>query len=295
MQILKTILPWWEWPFLKVDQWYRDYNLRIQEKKKNELRKDYQAMFKMFMPMYNKLKAEDKIPKREPDVPKPPEMSHKVYYRLKRRPCVGSWTWYVKNVRDTGEYGIPQGWALSPMLANLSIAPIAMKFKNCLFYVDDGIMIAGKEENIKLEELMDALEKKGMTLAARKFGWVKHNGKWLKDLVFLGMKYQWKTQEWQAWTKSGKRMTVPRPPMSVLNMAKGISSANLKIATWLEVNKQVGTPVDLLTWAYQNGQEWTQSGEWVDIDSKTLWQRIMRKKMGGKGRSHIGAKRNKDN
>lgn len=274
--ILKHLVPWYEIPFLKVDQWYRDYKEAVKEKKKNALRNDYQAMLKMFGPMYLNLKKSGAIKNNHPKVDKPSEMSERTYQMYCKRPNIGSWTWFVKNVRDTGEYGIPQGWALSPLLANIAIAPIAKKFANALFYVDDGLMIGGKEQHMRIEELLDELETKGMTLAYKKFEWIKWDGEWLRDLRFLGMKYVHSTKEWVASTKSGKKITVPRPPMSML--AKGIDSyfCSHKIMNWMEVNRRFGISVDLITYAYQDGKRFTDDG-WVDIEPRTLWGKIMRR------------------
>jgi len=114
---------------------------------------------------------------------------------IRHRPfsLIGNFTGNVERPTYSKPFhmGVPQGWALSPLLANLVIKEIAKPFeKNSLYYMDDGLWWA--EDMDKMREIllkcMDWSYETGQLIATKKSGWVKYEGRWQKPLIFLGLK-----------------------------------------------------------------------------------------------------------
>lgn len=81
--------------------------------------------------------------------------------------------------------GVAQGAPTSPFLAILCMPQYLTQNKNVNFvnYADDQIFASDEEFEIK------DFPKKGIEHAPEKCGWIKKDGKWLKELKFLGLVY----------------------------------------------------------------------------------------------------------
>lgn len=72
--------------------------------------------------------------------------------------------------------GLPQGWALSPFLANLVMAPAAKVAPKGVFFVDDAILFGDSLEDTKLAEVCEELAKAGLNIKPSKFSVIKRDG-----------------------------------------------------------------------------------------------------------------------
>jgi len=124
----------------------------------------------------------------------------KAEYLLKTSPwkyiirCIPGLRNYLNILMQVNTTGIPQGYALGPLLAALYIAPYLKDFdKELIIYIDDGIIFTNDESKIqKFQNIMENLEIK---LSEEKCFWVKKEGKWLSKLKFLGIIYDpWKEE-----------------------------------------------------------------------------------------------------
>lgn len=102
--------------------------------------------------------------------------------------------------------GVPQGAPTSPFLSILALDRVIRDdgFVKDVRYADDGVrMTNGKPIEPKETELM---EKFNIKYAKEKCGWVKKEGKWLKNLKFLGLIYNAEKDELVSDTAKGKSL-----------------------------------------------------------------------------------------
>lgn len=71
-------------------------------------------------------------------------------------------------------------------------------------YADDGLLFLRSPEGVKEWESKLKTEMTGIEKKEEKSGWVKYDGRWLKPLKFVGMKFEGNTNEMYAFTHSGK-------------------------------------------------------------------------------------------
>lgn len=168
--------------------------------------------------------------------------------------------------------GIPQGWALSPTIANIVMGRVAKEVKQGIFYMDDGLLWGEKPEEIPIPWMNDELRPDGLALAPKKFGWVKWEGQWVKTLKFLGAKYDGKV--WSAETKKGSKIVLEKPKDLMSFWGNYIEENN---KPWVEnVFSKMKTPNCIMAYFYNNGRKWTKEG-WVKINSKSLWAQVHKK------------------
>lgn len=83
--------------------------------------------------------------------------------------------------------GVEQGTPIAPVLSVLPLMVWQDKYQTVV-YADDGL-IYGSHESILRAKADPLLERIGATIHPDKSGWVKKEGKWLKELKFLGLIY----------------------------------------------------------------------------------------------------------
>jgi uncharacterized protein YbcI len=93
--------------------------------------------------------------------------------------------------------GVPQGSPLSPFLAILAIRDYLKQQKN-VNYADDQIFYGN--ETFQIRDFPEM----GVVHNMEKSGWIRKNGKWLKELKFLGLIYNPWTKELRSETRSAR-------------------------------------------------------------------------------------------
>jgi hypothetical protein len=115
---------------------------------------------------------------------------------------------YRRNYRSTG---LPQGFALSPLLSVITLIVLEElneKFKNVM-YCDDGIFYSDKKFSF-LDEAQTILDKHGVGAYFNKSKSVaiKEDGVWLNKLKFVGLVYDPFTDDLSASTRNGATITL---------------------------------------------------------------------------------------
>ena len=100
-----------------------------------------------------------------------------------------------------GHKGLPQGAATSPYLSLLVMRKFLTQ-QQSISYADDPIFF-GKSPFQIVDDPMNGLE-----LSQEKSGWIKYNGKWLKELKFLGITYNGLENTLRASTHNGATLEV---------------------------------------------------------------------------------------
>lgn len=120
---------------------------------------------------------------------------------------------YRKFIKASGESyqvvkGLPQGWALSPILTNLVLRGIIAKTAKGVMYLDDGLIAGDSLRSVNVAHTINKLAEKGLTFSGKKVKWIKMNGEWLSGIKFLGM-YWDQEKGWRANTRNGSQVRVP--------------------------------------------------------------------------------------
>lgn len=107
--------------------------------------------------------------------------------------------------------GTPQGLNTSPFMSVMSFAN-QWKDRGLLMYMDDGLILADSKESLerRMKSLNETLNAIGCEIAPAKSGIVKEDGKWLKDLKFLGIKYNGDKDTVISETRAGVTKEFPR-------------------------------------------------------------------------------------
>jgi hypothetical protein len=108
--------------------------------------------------------------------------------------------------------GVPQGLGTSPFLStvttDLELDKIMPK-GSITMYMDDGLLFSNEDINSVVETLQDGLKRIGLEMAPEKSSQVKSEGRWLKTLKFLGMRYDGETNELSSDTRGGTKVKFP--------------------------------------------------------------------------------------
>lgn len=118
--------------------------------------------------------------------------------------------------------GVPQGAPSSPFLAILALRKYLQQQSN-VNYADDQVFYGNKPFNI-----VDFPED-GIIHNQEKSGWIKKEGKWLKELKFLGLVYNPWTGEVRSETRAGRTARIEN---TLIELWEDISYDNEE--TWLE-------------------------------------------------------------
>jgi hypothetical protein len=108
--------------------------------------------------------------------------------------------------------GVPQGLGTSPFLStvttDLELDKIMPK-GSITMYMDDGLLFSNEDINTVVGTLQDGLKRLGLEMAPEKSSLVKSEGRWLKTLKFLGMRYDGETNELMSDTRRGTKVKFP--------------------------------------------------------------------------------------
>jgi len=103
--------------------------------------------------------------------------------------------------------GFPQGAATSPILSAFNINYTVLGLLDHVMYADDGILF--NIPNLDEPSVLDN-EEHGTKINISKSGWVKKNGRWQKELKFLGLVYNGQTKELRSETRKGRSLKMNR-------------------------------------------------------------------------------------
>lgn len=119
--------------------------------------------------------------------------------------------------------GLPQGLNTSPILSISTLIDWYKELKNrnieLLMYADDGLMYSNEPFDPYFDPLVIKHEDKS--------GWVKLDGTWQKELIYLGLKYNQTTDELEGNTRRGSRLKFGRLQKNIPEFLKeivGVSS-----------------------------------------------------------------------
>jgi hypothetical protein len=118
-----------------------------------------------------------------------------------------------KNLGQTGR-GVPQGLNTSPFISTVMTDSAFYDlglWKAILMYMDDGLLFAATrmDLNRNIQKLKDGLKRLGLEMEPSKSGLVKEDGKWLKSLKFLGLRYLPESDTLMSDTRSGTKVEFP--------------------------------------------------------------------------------------
>lgn len=226
---------------------------------------------------------------KEPPTPKPEGVPEQVHKIMNMRMLMeddwkerGKSIWINKYWMVQPEIigrGLPQGWALSPLLSNIMLRGIVLEGKG-LLYLDDGILAADDPKDMELEEILERLHNLGGAFAPHKFAWIKWNGVWERPLRFLGL--QTDGESMQAYTRGGSRAELQIP--SIGQMRKGTSQKGAEIPNTFEWTKRFnemtnGPLTETMTaWLYNNGRVWDSNGKDTEWGVPNAWAKSLRTK-----------------
>jgi hypothetical protein len=110
---------------------------------------------------------------------------------------------YTPSTVGSAHTNIPQGANTSPILTAMVLRDFTQQLPS-VFYADDGIFFSNKPITIKDDP------DKGIFVHKGKSSLVKENGVWLKELKFLGVKYDPFTDQISGHTRNGSRLEFDR-------------------------------------------------------------------------------------
>jgi hypothetical protein len=102
--------------------------------------------------------------------------------------------------------GVVQGSNIAGLLANVVLQELGvfnLKSGTLIGYADDGLIFSETEEAVEEWRAKLRSKESGVEEKVEKSGWVKHNGRWLKELKFVGLCYE-DQKGLRASTRSGK-------------------------------------------------------------------------------------------
>jgi len=118
-----------------------------------------------------------------------------------------------KNLGQPGK-GVPQGLNTSPFISTVMTDSVFYDlglWNAIIMYMDDGLLFAETradlERNILL--LKEGLKSLGLEMEISKSGLVKEDGKWLKSMKFLGLRYLPEEDTLMSDTRSGTQVKFP--------------------------------------------------------------------------------------
>lgn len=176
--------------------------------------------------------------------------------------------------------GIPQGWALSPLITNLIMEEVLQGINvPTVTFLDDGIIGFNKDTCLFIwAGLIGALDEYGMALKPSKFKWIKVGGDWVVDRFrFLGIEMT-NYGEMRAKTRSGWSKVELRP---LQNMAwpfprsGGKGSGHMSMGQFVQ---QAFLTTNQVQWLYCDGKIWVEGGTdgvrdgWVPVSLARMWQ-----------------------
>jgi len=118
-----------------------------------------------------------------------------------------------KNLGQIGK-GVPQGLNTSPFISTVMTDSVFYDlglWNAIIMYMDDGLLFAETREelNRRITLLKEGLKSLGLEIEPSKSGLVKQDGKWMKSLKFLGLRYLPEEDTLMSDTRSGTQVKFP--------------------------------------------------------------------------------------
>lgn len=137
--------------------------------------------------------------------------------------------------------GVGQGLPTSPYLSSLSFDELNAELPLDVFvlkYADDMIFFGpGLKKFIESGQFHTMLKKLGLTEHMDKSGWVKIDGKYVKESIkFLGLKYNFESNHLQASTRNGSTLIMNK--QDLINADYDISYSTFKNHAYVEQQMQ---------------------------------------------------------
>lgn len=175
--------------------------------------------------------------------------------------------------------GIPQGWAFSPMIANILLAHQLPQNTSNVLYLDDGLIAANDKDSLRINQTIARLKSQGLTMKAVGSGLVRENGRWIKPLKFLGIKLQ-DGKDWSNETRSGKSKAEWTFP--TFKEVQKYASGKTTVEYWAKPILQSisNLPVTELQTAYlyNDGKTYNPDGTISNWDLRLAWVKTFRYK-----------------
>jgi len=110
--------------------------------------------------------------------------------------------------------GVPQGLNTSPFISTVMTDEAFHDLgllKAIIMYMDDGLLFAETRKELERNILLlkEGLKSLGLEMEPSKTGLVKEDGKWLKSLKFLGLRYLPEEDTLMSDTRSGTKVIFP--------------------------------------------------------------------------------------
>jgi hypothetical protein len=147
--------------------------------------------------------------------------------------------------------GLPQGMGLSPILSCIGLRNLYEEWPELTMYIDDGLILSDKP--IDIEKFKKDVESLGLYISEPKSGWVKQNGKWLKNLKYLGIEYLHSSDTMKGNTRKGNEIEMPRLEFikNIPEFAFSSASLRRKIESITRddlANPEIFKKLDLWSW-----------------------------------------------
>jgi len=183
---------------------------------------------------------------------------------LEKIPCII----FENMVQQSNARGLPQGWALSPLLTDLVLSDVAVDFPG-VYYLDDGIIADDELDKVNPSKLRVRLQELGLNFKEGKCHWVKF-GEWLDNpLTFLGARHE--KGRWYSATRNGGKIEISTEKLHNLKYGKeNIPRPDLK--TFIS---NYGC-TELLSFLYNDGYKQIKDQK-VKIEVNKFWEKLYRR------------------
>lgn len=177
----------------------------------------------------------------------------------------------IENEIRRDSFGLPQGWALSPIITNLVVNKWAGIYKDEIrMFVDDGIIATEGLNKLKIIIYNSFLWSydSGLKISWKKSALVKVGAEWYRNLKFLGIEIN-DLEELKAATRSGAQVKLPT---EVINKY----TTKYYGRSWTKFVESFGMPGSWTNWLYNNGQS-RIAGSWTKTEIWSVWSDAKRR------------------
>lgn len=200
------------------------------------------------------------------------EMIYEMFPKKERNP-LSFWDEGIEDVQvwDFG-MGIPQGWAMSPMVLNLTIRNAMPKRETWAMYLDDGVIATDSWDPQMWKDMIGDFHIRGLHLHPGKFKWQKVYGFWVEECwKFLGIQLN-RDGSIQGNTKTGSTAMMTREGLTELTNTKSGSKVHYPM-TVVDIVKDTLLTDTQVAWMHNKGGFFGSNGDWIPVSMSSLWAR----------------------